>query len=78
MKWLFIPIVKIVYSTYAHGAKQYGEKCAGERQMSFYLTHPFIPSRRGETKEGAGGVFLFDLFSIISFNLLHVFYRHLY
>ncbi len=26
----------------------------------------------------AGGVFLFDLFSIISFNLLHVFYRHLY
>jgi hypothetical protein len=69
---------KKVRSTYARWAKQYGRKGAEERQMSFYLIHPFIPSRRGETKEGAGGVFLFDLFSIISFNLLHVFNRHLY
>jgi hypothetical protein len=78
MQWLFIPMVEKVLSTYARGAKQYEKKRTVKRQMSFYLTHPFIPSRRGETKEGAGGVFLFDHFSIISFNLLHVFYRHLY
>jgi hypothetical protein len=34
--------------------------------------------KQGQTLAGAGGVFLFDLFSIISFNLLHVFNRHLY
>lgn len=37
MKWLFIPIVNIVHSTYARWAKQNERKGTGERQKRSML-----------------------------------------
>jgi len=37
IKWLFVPMVEKVYSTYARGAKQYGKKSTAERQKCFKI-----------------------------------------
>ena len=52
-------MVEVVYSTYARGAKQYGRKGTGERQM-----------KQSQTKAGAGGLFLFKATYNFPFSFL--------